>query len=100
MAIRHGIVAPEGAVRWRIFVGLVPGIGDPFADVAMHVEEAEPVGRLRADRLGLSIRVLEVPSTAAKVGVVVTERKASHGAGPRRIFTPQAWSNRMKRSYA
>jgi hypothetical protein len=45
-------IDPGLAAAWGTPIGIVPAIGDPFADIAVHVVKAECIGRVAPDRRG------------------------------------------------
>src|SRR5262249_57726805 len=59
----------SGAVRWRSIVMAMIAIFDPFPNVAIHVVQAERVGRKRADWCGFS---LIRPLTAATAAICIS----------------------------
>src|SRR5277367_3696841 len=81
MAMWRFLVLPYRAVGGRLLVIVMPGVGDPFVDIAVHVVQAIAVGRLGAGRLGLALGILEVPGVSTELGITVTERKSRGGAG-------------------
>src|SRR5262245_9427007 len=77
----------RAVVRCAVVIGMQT-ILDPLPDVAVHVVEAERVGRKRADRRGLA--AVKIAAAAVAVGVVFAElvapRIGRRRAGARRIL--------------
>ena len=73
-----------GCVVTHVIVGRIP-VGAPFPDVAVHVEQAERVGRVRTNLLRLgeerAFLVAAVRVIAVEVGLAGCQRIAVVGGG-------------------
>ena len=81
-------ICPRRTIRGRPAVALVVAILDPFPDIAVHVVEAERIGRERADRGGLpASHWLPQPlQLALPLPISSPQEYAVVRAGARRVF--------------
>jgi hypothetical protein len=63
---------PNGTVRWRSFIILMPVILDPLPNVAKHIVKAERVWFERT--YGCCLFLVPLGATAKTVCVIVTDR--------------------------